>query len=66
MSLYEHARRSHSKLVRGMVWCTKCGRQQNVDSGYCLQRGWPECCGETMTIDSPEEREARIAETGEG
>lgn len=49
---------SHSKLLRRQVWCRKCGRTQNVDSAECLRHGWPKCHGETMTIDSPEEREA--------
>ena len=44
------------QLKRGLVWCTKCGNSQRVDSRQCLSHGWPECCGETMTIDSPEER----------
>lgn len=46
----------HPKLSRGQVWCLKCGRTEKVDSGACLRSGWPECCGETMTLDSPEER----------
>lgn len=44
------------QLRRGMVWCITCGRSEKVDSGECLQNGWPTCCGHTMTIDSPEER----------
>lgn len=44
------------QLARGIVWCKKCGRSQNVKSAKCLRVGWPMCCGETMTIDSPEER----------
>lgn len=51
----------HPKMARGMVWCIKCGRSERVDCGYCARRGWPECCGETMTIDSPEERRASAA-----
>lgn len=45
-----------SKLSRGLVWCKFCGKEQKVDSAHCLGHGWPKCCGETMTIDSPEER----------
>lgn len=45
-----------SKLQRGQVWCHKCGRTQRVNSSECLRSGWPECCGQTMSIDSPEER----------
>lgn len=46
------------QLRRGRVWCRLCGATQRVDSANCLAHGWPLCCGETMTIDSPEEREA--------
>lgn len=46
----------HPKLARGQVWCHECGRTQRVNSAECLRSGWPECCGETMSIDSPEER----------
>lgn len=48
----------HPKLSRGMVWCHKCGREQKVNSAECFRRGWPLCCGQTMSIDSPEERAA--------
>lgn len=56
MVLYENLGTCHPSLKRGIVWCTKCGRSQKVNSGLSLQNGWPECCGYTMTIDSPEER----------
>ena len=46
----------HPKLARGQVWCRECGATQRVDSGDCMQRGWPKCCGYTMTIDAPDER----------
>lgn len=46
----------HPSLARGQVWCTKCGRTEKVGNG--LKNGWPLCCGYTMTIDSPAEREA--------
>lgn len=49
----------HPKLTRGIVWCRKCGREQKVDSVRCLEHGWPTCCGETMTIDSPDERKEK-------
>ena len=48
-------------IARGRVWCTVCGRSRAVDGAQCLQRGWPKCCGYTMTIDSPHERFARKA-----
>lgn len=47
------------QLRRGRVWCTVCGRTHLVNSGFCMERGWPKCCGYTMTIDSPEERASR-------
>lgn len=50
---------SHPKLTRGMVWCRHCGRSQNVNSAHALAAGWPKCCGFTMTIDAPEERDLR-------
>ena len=46
------------KLARGQVWCVKCGATRKVDSAHCMEHGWPQCCGETMTINSPEERAA--------
>jgi len=46
----------HPKLTRGQVWCFKCGRSQKVNTAECFRSGWPKCCGETMSIDSPEER----------
>ena len=44
------------QLRRGQVWCYRCGKTQKVNSADCLARGWPECCNETMSIDSPTER----------
>lgn len=57
--LYDDLADSHPKIRRGRVWCVKCGRTQNVEPAACFAVGWPLCCGETMTIDSPEERAAR-------
>lgn len=48
------------QLRRGRVWCTVCGRTMKVNSGTCLEKGWPKCCTYTMTIDSPDERAARV------
>jgi hypothetical protein len=42
----------------GQCWCVKCGDTVMVNSAICLRHGWPLCCGQTMTIDSPQEREA--------
>lgn len=46
-------------LQRGRVWCLLCGHTEAVDAVQCLREGWPKHCGVTMTIDSPEERQAR-------
>jgi hypothetical protein len=54
--IHENIANNSPKLRRGMVWCVKCGRSQQVDAANCLAQGWPKCCGETMTIDSPGER----------
>lgn len=53
---YEKIVQGTDKLKRGIVWCTKCGNSQRTNSAKNLQSGWPKCCGNTMTIDSPEER----------
>lgn len=45
-------------LKRGLVWCRHCQRVRDVNAADCLQRGWPKCCGFTMTIDSPDEQAA--------
>lgn len=47
------------QLQRGMVWCKSCGASKKVNALACMKIGWPKCCGETMTIDSPEERAAK-------
>lgn len=54
--LHEKLADCHPSLSRGQVWCRECGRTQKVNSGQCLQSGWPKCCGYTMTIDSPEDQ----------
>lgn len=53
--LHQHLAKSHPKLVRNQVWCRSCRRTERVDSAECLHTGWPQCCGQTMTIDPPEE-----------
>ena len=55
-TLYNDLGHCHPKLSRGQVWCTTCGKTKKVNSGECLAKGWPKCCGYTMTLDSPEER----------
>lgn len=44
------------QLSRGKVWCRECGATQRVDSAGALRKGWPKCCGYTMSIDSPAEQ----------
>lgn len=56
MDIHGSLGKCHPKLARGIVWCKKCGVFTKVNSDACLKKGWPKCCGETMTIDSPEER----------
>jgi len=52
--MYNNIIENVPQLKRGLVWCKKCGREESVNSSICLRNGWPECCGETMTIDAPE------------
>ena len=56
---YQKVSNEVPQLNRGMVWCRSCPRSEQVNSAQCLQSGWPKCCGETMTIDSPDEREVK-------
>jgi hypothetical protein len=58
-TLHERIVADVPQLRRGVVWCTKCGRSESVNSATALRGGWPKCCGFTMTIDSPEERASR-------
>jgi hypothetical protein len=53
--LYEEIAKSHPSLLRGLVWCRKCGEARKVDPAACMRSGWPRCpCnGHTMTIDAP-------------
>ena len=60
--LYAKLGKCHPKLSRGLAWCTSCGRRIQVKSSECFRDGWPKCCGQTMTIDSPEERVALAKE----
>lgn len=65
MGLHSILGECHPKLARNLVWCIKCGREQRVIAGDCFREGWPLCCGQTMTIDSPAER-AAFARTSTG
>lgn len=44
------------QIKRGLVFCHTCGRTEQIGVGN-FQTGWPMCCGQTMSLDSPEERE---------
>jgi hypothetical protein len=55
-ALHRQAAAAHPTLKRGQVWCLTCGRTHKVSSAHAMANGWPECCGQTMTIDSPAER----------
>ncbi len=47
------------QIKRGMVWCHRCGNQQQAGA-ECFSIGWTKCGGQTMSIDSPEERRAHL------
>jgi hypothetical protein len=36
--------------------CTNCQRVVEVDPAECLRRGWPKCCGYTMTLLGKDEK----------
>lgn len=54
-ALYDTIAESHPSLLRGVVWCGRCGRSRAVDAARCLRDGWPRCCSITMSIDKPAE-----------
>lgn len=60
----EHLLKGYARLSRGVVWCVQCGATLRVDPARCLATGWPMCHGQTMTIDSPEERAESDRERG--
>lgn len=48
----------YDKMAKAMgdpkrVWCLNCGRSEGVDAALCLRRGWPICCGATMSLQPP-------------
>lgn len=55
---------AHPSIARGWLFCHKCGRFDQHDSrtfaGF-FASGWPRCCGETMSLDSPRERQRLAA-----
>lgn len=59
MSVHDYIVAEVPQLERGRVWCHRCENTFRVNAAECLASGWPKCCGETMSIDSPEERARR-------
>ena len=49
--LYETIAGSHPSLLRGRVWCVKCGAFKDVEPAIALRQGWPKCHGATMSIE---------------
>ena len=45
------------RVVRGVLWCTSCKATRRFAPDD-FSGGFPECCGATMTVDSPAERRA--------
>lgn len=45
-------------LQRNRVWCWECGKTYPFDSATGLRKGWPKCCGATMSIDPPKPKKA--------
>lgn len=66
MSLLSRIVEDVPQLKRGQVWCVSCGATYKVNATNCLGSGWPMCCGQTMSIDSPEERDAFNAQQKRG
>jgi len=54
--LYGRIVNENISLQIGLVYCQKCGRVIQVDSAECLRKGWPKCCGETMSLKMSEIR----------
>jgi hypothetical protein len=53
--------KSHPKLERSLVWCHSCGAMKTVDTAHCLATGWPQHCGQTMSLDFPDKYAERRA-----
>ena len=37
-------------MAHSLCRCGLCGREERVSFSHCLSRGWPECCGQTMSM----------------
>ena len=45
------------QIERGLAWCTVCNHVEHIPTSK-FRDGWPQHCGYTMTVGSPEERGA--------
>lgn len=63
MNIHDSIAQAVPQIARGKVWCVACKRMQHVDGADALRHGWPQCCGATMTIDSPQWRTAHAKKT---
>jgi len=61
---YQRTVAKNEKLQSGQVWCHACYKTIVVDSARCLQKGWPKCCGETMSLDIPVNRKCKESVEG--
>lgn len=37
-------------ILDTLVKCSTCDKEERVNFGECLGKGWPKCCGYTMTL----------------
>lgn len=49
---------SNDSLVR----CSVCEVIKKVDFGYCLENGWPKCCGVTMRLINSSANVSEVAD----
>jgi hypothetical protein len=47
----KHIYQEMAAKLPSVVHCSQCGREQAVDPAKCFQKGWPECCGYTMSLE---------------
>lgn len=53
------------QVKRGLVYCHECRRVQSFAGTNPFCDGWPKCCGYTMSLDTPEERDTLLASSEE-
>jgi hypothetical protein len=51
VSIYDKIVEDVPALQKGIVYCHTCKATLKVDSAACLAKGWPKCCGQTMSLD---------------